>query len=355
MAAAFGLARKWDDRFDTAKAEEKYNQVIALDPEGKAGSFTDPDNLKLTAPYADFARYELAAANSQARRRDPAPLRQFIDAYPASPLVRQAYDRMNAYYLSSAPKEEAAKYFAEFAARYPADPEPLVLWLRRIIRDKGPVDKGFETAAKLREMTRTTPTPSLNLTLARFYDMAGDKAAAEAAYGKTFMDGRVESLAHNLIAYANYWSEKKENRESAAAMVDTAAKIGPDNVFFVRDVADAYMRLGEEAKAMNAYGPPWLEREGARLSDQDINSYAAFWVRQGKNLDSALAAAKKAVELQPKAYYYWSVLSDVYVTMGNTAEAVKAVEKAVQLAEGNAKVAMQKKLDGLKGAPPKKK
>ena len=145
------------------KTIEKYKEVLALDPEGKAGSFTDADDTKITAPYTDFARYELAAASFQTRRRDPAPLRAFIDAYPASPLVRQAYRTLGSYYVSSASKEDAAKLFAEFAGRYPGDPEPLSLWLRRIVRDKGPVDKGLEIAAQLRAATRMTPNPSARL------------------------------------------------------------------------------------------------------------------------------------------------------------------------------------------------
>jgi hypothetical protein len=40
--------------------------------------------------------------------------------------------------------------------------------------------------------------------------------------------------------------------------------------------------------------------------------------------------------------------------VGNNAEAIKALEKAVELAEGNAKMGMQKKLGRLKGAVPEK-
>ena len=172
VAAVFGLARKWGDRYDTAKAQDKYKEVIALDPEGKAGNFTDAEDTKITAPYLDFARFELASASFDTRRPDPAPLKAFIAAYPASPLVRQAYRVLSSYYGGPAPNEEAGKFFAEFAGRYPGDPVPLLAWLRRIVRDKGPVDKGLELAAQLRDATQMTPNPAVNQTIARLYDIA---------------------------------------------------------------------------------------------------------------------------------------------------------------------------------------
>ncbi|MCK7483912.1 MAG: hypothetical protein M0C28_48175 [Candidatus Moduliflexus flocculans] len=55
VAAVFGLARKWEARNNTPKAREKYQEVIALDPEGKAGSYTDEDSW-VTAPFAEYAR-----------------------------------------------------------------------------------------------------------------------------------------------------------------------------------------------------------------------------------------------------------------------------------------------------------
>ncbi|MCK7483914.1 MAG: hypothetical protein M0C28_48185 [Candidatus Moduliflexus flocculans] len=46
---------------------------------------------------------------------------------------------------------------------------------------------------------------------------------------------------------------------------------------------------------------------------------------------------------------------DVHARIGNKAEAVRAAEKAVELADPQSKPAMQKKLDALRGAVPDKK
>ena len=131
------------------------------------------------------------------------------------------------------------------------------------------------------------------------------------------------------------------------AMAETALKLEPGSTNIIRSVASVYLRAGDDAKALGIYGPAWLEKAIAAGNDRDVNSYASFWTRAGKNLDSALAAAKAAVEKEPKAYFYWSTLSDVYAKTGDKTQAVKAAETAVALAQGRAKESMQKKLEAL--------
>jgi tetratricopeptide (TPR) repeat protein len=355
VAAVFGIARKWVDRYDSAKAGEKYKEVIALDPDGKGGSYTDGRTL-ITAPYTEHAKYYLAIPNSRGPKPDMAPLKAFIAANPQSRLVKQAYKNLASYYVNvRTPKEEAEVFFAEYTARYPDSPEALWAWLLRIIQDRGPVEKGRELAARLRELTVSNPNPGISRSIAQLYDLAGDNAKAGEVYGREFMDVRVQILASDLESYANYWADKKENLESALAMADLTLKLQPDSVYTLRSVAGIYVKAGQDAKALEIYGPGWLEKKMGEESDQDINTYASFWLGRGKNLDSALAAAKKAVELQPKAYSYWSVLSDVHAKIGNKTEAVNAAERALELAPANAKVAIKRKLDALKGPAPEKK
>lgn len=90
------------------------------------------------------------------------------------------------------------------------------------------------------------------------------------------------------------------------------------------------------------------------MTDADaLTSYASFWARQGKNLDSALAAAKKAVELKPAQYYLWAGLGDLLGKTGHKAEAVKAYQKAVELAPDQVKPMYKPALEKLQ-APDKK-
>ena len=354
VAAIFGLARKWEARDDTPKAQEKYREVIALDPEGKAGQYTDEDSW-VTAPYTEFARLSLAMANFWSRNPDVAPIKAFIAQNPNSRLVKVAYTEMSDYYVSVGPKEEADKFFSEYTSRFPEDPAAAATWLARVIRDRGPAEKAVELAERLRELSAAVPDPRISQMIARAYDLAGEKDKAEAAYGRTFMQDRVDGLASNLAAYVDYWVEKKENLESAAAMAETAARLKPGNPYYIRRVAYVYCAAGQQARALEVYGPAWLEKSGVGLSAQDIRSYATFWLRQGNNLDSALAAAKRTVELEPRTYYMWATLSDISAKMGNRPEAIRAAEKAVELAAPQSKAVLQKKLDALRGPTPAKK
>jgi tetratricopeptide (TPR) repeat protein len=355
VSAIFGLARKWSERHDVAKAQEKYKEIIALDPDGKAGFYTDGNDF-VTAPYAEYAKLDLAISISQGPKPDLAPVRAFIAENPQSLLVKKAFLFWASYYGDQPSGGDADKFFAEFEARFPSDPEVLVSCLTRIVYDKGPVDKAVELAGRLRALTAFSPDPEINLVIAQAYELSGDKAKAADAYGEIFVETRVRSLAYSLLTYAKYWVDRKDNLEHALAMAEAALKLqtneGPS---FLRSAAGVYLKAGDESKALDFYGPAWLENKAVAKNDQEMNSYASFWMRQGKNLESALAAVRKALEIRPESYYYWSSLSDVYARMNNKAEAVKAAEKALDLAPVTEKAAMQKKLDVLKGTAPEKK
>ena len=349
VAAAFGLALKWMDRDAPSKSAEKLKEVVTLDPDGHAGTYSDPD-YKVTAPFTDFAKFYIAQ-NAVVRRPKPdvSSLRAFIDANPKSKLIMQAYTQMaNEYYASGAPKEEAGKFFEEFAGRFPSDPFPVFAWLLRILRDRAPVDKAVELADRLGEMTASNPIDAYNAAMARAYDLAGDKAKAEAAFGKDFMERRVQALARSLLSYGDYWAGKKENLESAEAMADLATKLMPGDAYYLRQAATVSMKAGNEAKALELFGPAWLDKGGSALTDADLLAYANFWLRQSKNLESARTAGERMTALQPKVYFYWSTLGSICEKLGDKAGAIAALEKALELAPQNAKLMIKTRLDALK-------
>jgi tetratricopeptide (TPR) repeat protein len=260
---------------------------------------------------------------------------------------------MGQYFAYQGTKEEAAAFFADCAAKYPNDPQVFYGWLTRINRDKGPVEKGLELAAKIEELTKFNPSPSYNQGLAQIYLLKGDKTKADKVFGKAFMEGQVQSLGYSLISYANFWMENGGDKESAVAMGETALKLEPDNSYFLGQVAGLYLKNNQDAKALQLYGPAYSRKNMADA--MALSQYAGFWARQGKNLDDALVAAKKAVELMPATYYLYATLSTVYDKMKNKAEAVKALEKAVELAPDAAKETFKKNLEKLKNPEPEKK
>jgi tetratricopeptide (TPR) repeat protein len=350
-ATVFKLARKYGDRYDTKKSIEKYKEVLVLDPQGKAGAYTQ-DYSKITAPYTEFAAFAVATDTEPGAKPDMAAVKAFVAKYPKSPLVKQAYQRMGQFFGYNATKEEAAAFFPEYAAKYPNDPDVLYTWLSRINRDKGPIEKGLELAAKIEDLTQFNPSPGTNQALAQIYLLKGDKAKADKAYGKDFMENKVQSLGYDLIGYATFWSQNGGDMESAIKMGETALKLDPESSYFLGQVAGLYVKANQLPKALQMYGPAY-SRKNAKDATA-LYQYAGFWARQEKNLDDALVAAKKALETMP-TYYIYNTLSLVYQKMKNMPEAVKAAEKALELAPETAKTFYKQNLDKLKNPAPEKK
>jgi tetratricopeptide (TPR) repeat protein len=321
----FKLAGKQDALSRTDKAAELYKQIVALDPEGKAGA---ADYQGEKASYTELAEFNLGLAALVARppaRPDPEPLRAFTKKYPDARIVKDAYLRLSSvFYLRAAPQDQAAKFYEEYVGRFPQDVPALSAWVQRIIQDKWPIDKGIELALKAIEIQKASPPPppgtkppavpmmpgaSMSLNLGRLYALKGDKA-------------------------------------KALETVDAAAKEIGDNARMIPAIAQAYLDIGAEDKALAIYGPEFLKKNIGNAAQ--LGPYASFWTRQEKNLESALEAAKKAVELAPDNPMGWTTLGNVYLRMKNAAEAVKAADKAVEVAPAAQKAIVQRLADQIK-------
>jgi len=310
-----------------AKSKELYEKVIALDPEGKQGAYTY-EYLKATVPYTEAAALELGQAASQGRKPDPAPLRAFINKYPESKLVKQAYTYLGYYFSYQASKEDAGKFYEEYASKYPDDRNALSGYVERIVRDREPVDKGIALAERLKEITGYPENPEVQLNLAQLYVLKGDPAKADEEFGKDYIDGYVSGAVRALTGYASFWIEQGKNLESVEASADLAAKLKPDQWYTLSQVAGIYGKLGKTDKALALFGPEFAKKNWG--DDGILSSYAAFWNRQGTNLDDAAAAAKRSVELTSD-YYNNNVLGQILLKQKKYPEALKAAEKAVEL------------------------
>jgi len=166
------------------------------------------------------------------------------------------------------------------------------------------------------------------------------------------MENQVSSLGYDLIAYADFWLGKGENKDNAVAMAETALRLQPDNAYFVRRAAGFYIQTDQEAKALAIFGPTFAQR--IMTDAAALNEYAWFWVSQDKNLESALVTAQKAVELDQGKHYIWDTLGTIQAKMKNWPEAFKAMEKAIGLATGRNKTSYQTKLETMKKDAAKK-
>lgn len=347
----FKLAQKYDDRLNPydppsrEKIVKLFKEVLALDPDGKKGT-TDYGDKKVT--FTEYAEFSLGILAYRTEKRDLEPLKAFIKKYQSSPLLRNAYSYASMYYGYSSTKEEADKFFEEYVAKYPDDPYVLSSYIQRIIRDKGPLDRGVELAKKTQEMTKYNPDPRYNKSLAELYILKGEPEKADDLYGKNFMEGRISMLGYNLLEYANFWVQQNKNTDSALAMAEMALRLNPENWYSIQSLAQIYLKLNKDDKALEVYGPGLAKKNWDKSSE--LARYSRFWTGQGKNLDSALEAAKRAVELAPDEAYNWDAVSQACLKLKKYDEALKAEEKAVALADASAVETYKKRIEAIKKA-----
>lgn len=345
IEVVFKLARKYYDRRSAEdKALTLFQQVLAIDPDGKLGT-TEYGEDKVT--YTEYAEYNIAAITIFGDKRNPEPMKAFIKKYPEGKILKSAYSYLSSYYRFSGTKEESTAFFNEYVSKYPDDPYVLNAYVDRIIRDKENIDRGIELAEKIKEIMKYNEDPYFTKNLGQLYCLKGTPEKAEEVYGKTFMEGQVTSLSYNLIDYANFWVEQKANTDSAVEMAELAMKLKPGDNYFVQQTASFYCRLDKTEKALELYGPSYIQKN---LDKPNIlSSYAYFWSGQDKNLESALEAAKKGVELSPNTST-WGSLSQVYQKMKKYDEALKAAEKALELASERSKEFYKKRIEQIKKA-----
>ncbi len=310
VEVAFKLGVKYDRRYQRDKAAEFYRKVLELDPDGTKGTTAF---MKGEVSFTQYAEYNLGAGALGNRPPDPAPLLAFVKKYPDSDMIRMAYQRLGqSYFVRTASQDEATAFYEEYAGRYPKNPLVLTYWIQRIIRDKGPYEKGLELAQKALSLMSDAPNPRIILDIARLYLDKGDTAKALG-----MIDLSVENAG------------------------DSAGGINPS-------AAALYMRAGAKDKALEAYGPEYAAKYWDNASQ--LARYAAFWIRNPDiNQADALKAAERAVELAPDTYNSWSTLSDVHFSRKDYEKALAAAERALSAAPpGRAKELVQKKIERIR-------
>ncbi|NTV81060.1 MAG: hypothetical protein HGA24_06520, partial [Candidatus Aminicenantes bacterium] len=133
------IARKHESRFESDKALSFYKEILALDPEGKAGT---TDHAGAAVPCVEYADFQIASSAGN-KVRDAAPFLDFAARRPASILAREAYRRCSFYFLSGKTKDEAFKYFEDGLAKFPGDPLLTFYYLQRIARERDNLDRGI--------------------------------------------------------------------------------------------------------------------------------------------------------------------------------------------------------------------
>jgi tetratricopeptide (TPR) repeat protein len=339
VATVFKLAGKWGDRYDAAKSSEKYREVIALDPDGKQGT---TEYMKEMFSYTQMAEFNIGQSALRARPPDPAPLLAFVKKYPEGIIIKESYSLLARMYFGRiAPKPDAAEFFEGYTARYPQDFMAVSSWVRRIIQDKEPLDKGLELAQKAVDLAQGPMKTGAFQSLAQIYLLKGDKAkSAETA--ETLIKAEEERL--------------KSPQTTGATMAMPMGGPGAGAGTYLMTAARIFVEADKMDRALAVFGPNFLN---ANMDKQGVLAgYAQFWSGQSSNLDSALIAAKKSTELAPDSYRGWSLLSQIQMKLKKYDEALKSAEKALGIAPAQPpqiRDGIKKTIDQIKAAMEEKK
>ena len=284
------VARKHESRFESDKALPLYKEILALDPEGRAGT---TEYIGLVVPNVEYADFRIAA-DAGNKARDPAPFLAFAARRPASPLALEAYRSCSYFFVSGKGKDEAFRFFEDSLAKFPGDALLTFYYLQRIAQDKDNIDRGIALA---REMGRYASINDMASRLgAQLQILKGDFDSAEAAYGPDYVDGRISSAVSALQSYAQFWAAQKKNMDSAIRAMELAMDLQPDSFYAAASAANLYIQAGLPEKADEVYGPAYAEKY--KDNAQALVFYATFWGRQKKHPES-LSAAEAAVRLKP--------------------------------------------------------
>ena len=314
-----------------AKGEELYKKLLTMDMGGRTASYYDED-LKATVSFVEAAEFALAQKTVFGRKPDPGPMRAFIKKYPQSKMRKNAYSYLGYYFGQMAPKEEATEFFEEWTKAFPNDRNALSSYVQRIIKDKDPLDKGLTLAEKLKEEAGYPRNPDHQEALATLYALKNEPAKADEEYGPDFLDNYLTTSIYALTGYANFWLDQDRNLTSVeeAADIAAAALSAKKNIrpYYFGQVAGLYVKLKKMDQALAIYGPDFAKKN---WGDQNVLvSYANFWNRQSSNIESALGAVRRSVELKPDYYNYFT-LGQILFKQKSYDEALKAAEKAVEL------------------------
>jgi tetratricopeptide (TPR) repeat protein len=298
------VGQKYETRFLMERALPLYQEVLALDPDGRAGT-TDYNGADV--PCVDYAdlRLSLDAAD---KARDPAPGLAFAARRPSSPLARDAYRSVSFYFLSGKTKDEAFKFFEDGLARFPGDPLLTFYYLQRIVRERDNLDRGIALAREMR--LAASVADSVQRLTAQMQMLKGDQESAESAYGPDYVDGRISGAVNALQSYAQFWAGQKKNVPSAVRAMELAMSLEPDNFFAAYSAAGFYLSAGLPEKADEVYGPSYVEKY--KSNAQALVYYADFWARH-KTHPESLSAAEAAVKLKPDDPNILAVAAQAFV------------------------------------------
>jgi tetratricopeptide (TPR) repeat protein len=262
---------------------------------------------------------------------------------------------VGAFLLNSDLNEEAITEF-ETGLAAAADNEWLRAWCTRGIGAAHVQMEQYERAADEYEQAiglfRTSQQPREYASLledaswafynlGRYYELRGrheDTIAANERALKLLpaeLDVELGLIAtQNLVAIGEAYVALDKPKD-ALAPLERARDLAPDAPGIYTALGDAYKKLGEDAKAADAYRQceELYRAQMARQPDaaSPYNNLAWFLVTHDLRLDEALELSQKSIELAPDTDAYLDTLAEIHYRRGEHDKAIEAINKVFDL------------------------
>jgi len=152
-----------------------------------------------------------------------------------------------------------------------------------------------------------------------------------------------------LNSLINYYAGLNENSADGIKYIKALKRSDNEltNKNLLENCAKIYLKNDLVEAAIDIYGNDYSSLKIEEKDADALNAYAWFWALKVENLDDALLAGQKAVEIDPENNNIWDTLSMVYWKMKRYEEAIKAEEKALEIVGGESDY-YQKQIDAIR-------
>ena len=130
------------------------------------------------------------------------------------------------------------------------------------------------------------------------------------------------------------YSRIKKN-DAALEFYNQALSIQPQSISVLHSLAILYDEIGEWIKSDKIYNQ-LIQTDSSDA--QALNNYAYSLVERNEKLNTALAYAKRAIDLEPDNPSYLDTIGWVYFKLGNLKQAKKYIEQSIEIQGNNAVV-----------------
>ncbi|MFC1565161.1 hypothetical protein ACFL6G_09515 [candidate division KSB1 bacterium] len=331
MLTAFKLASKYiENRIDSDKGKEILLDILA-EPE-KAKTLKVPFEGD---PEIEISVYEYALfLNGEYEK--------LLEEYTDTHLKESTYERISGRSRFTRDKEKTIEFYNKALEEYPENKTLLFGHLYFTVNYKVDVEKGLESAKRLMKEDNGLANPWIYNSYAQLLELNKLDYELKSEYTGKYLTRQTDDFLRTLFYFTDFWMGREGDPEDLNQAIETMVSIKPNGPGWA---AMLYRKHNMSGEALNVFGPEYIKNY--LDNHEQLFKYASWWYQEGTNEESALKAVKRAVELEPK-HEYFALLSDLLRRFGKYDESLKAIEKAIELADKSIKPRYQQRKDLIK-------